>query len=362
VKSAVIAVPEERAEGTPAQCPTYPPDVTSLLGVLQHQWRHMPERIVCTRIVRQRKALSLQPLSVADLGVRAVRAATALQLAGARGGDRIILSLSDPHDFLVAFFSTLMAGASAVPLPTVVDSAPRSFAARVRSVCKGCRPAVAVVDGLRRFHETVGRLPPQLRLLEPADLEGTTGAPADIPEPSSSLPAFIQYTSGSTGEPKGVVITHGNILANCNAIRDATGYTRADRMVSWLPLHHDMGLVGGLLTSIYCAAETFIMPPLLFLARPVTWLEAISRCAASLTVAPTFAYSLCARKIPPKQLEGVDLSSLRLAYVGAEPIDPVTLAAFVERFSPYGLSPQPGRGHSSRGVSTARQSAAFRYS
>ena len=100
-------------------------------------------------------------------------------------------------------------------------------------------------------------------------------------------------------------------------------------MVSWLPLHHDMGLIGGLLTSIYCAAETCLMPPLTFLGRPVTWLEAITHCAATLTVAPTFAYSLCARKIPDKQLDGIDLSSLRLAYVGAEPIDAATSQAFV---------------------------------
>src|SRR5262249_11444395 len=127
--------------------------------------------------------------------------------------------------------------------------------------------------------------------------------------------------------------------ANCKAIRDATGYTRADRMVSWLPLHHDMGLVGGLLTSVYCAAETWLMPSMAFLARPVTWLDAITRFAATLTVAPTFAYNLCARKIPAARLRGLDLSSLRLAYVGAEPVDRATLLAFVDRFAPYGLSP-----------------------
>src|SRR5438093_7274704 len=110
-------------------------------------------------------------------------------------------------------------------------------------------------------------------------------------------------------------------------------------MVSWLPLHHDMGLGGGLLTSIYCAAETWLMPPTAFLARPVTWLEAITRFRATLTVRPTFAYALCARKIPAKQLSEIDLSSLRLAYVGAEPVDRATLDAFVARFAGHGLSP-----------------------
>ncbi|MGH7788017.1 MAG: AMP-binding protein, partial [Candidatus Binatia bacterium] len=174
------------------------------------------------------------------------------------------------------------------------------------------------------------------------------------------------YTSGSTGTPKGVVVTHGNIMNNCRAIRDATAYTRGDRMVSWLPLHHDMGLVGGLLTSMYCAAETFLMPPMAFLARPVTWLEAITRFAGTLTVAPTFAYSLCARKVPGKQLEGVDLSSLRLAYIGAEPIDPGSLEAFIERFVAYGLSrtamyPVYGLAEATLAVGFPRPGAPVRY-
>ena len=319
-------------------CPEYADGVESLLGVLRHQRDTMPERVVCHRIVPQRKALVAQPLTVAELVARAGSAAGALQAAGVGDGDRVIVSLSDPHDFLVAFFGSLMAGATAVPLPTAGEAgAPRSFAARVRAVGGDCAPAAAVVEDARRFVRVIGEVPSRMRLLEPSLLEN--GRPVGLRDCPASVPAFIQYTSGSTGAPKGVVVTHGNVLANCRAIRDATGYTRADRMVSWLPLHHDMGLVGGLLTSIYCAAETWLMPPIAFLARPVTWLEAITGFAASLTVAPTFAYGLCARKIPATQLEGIDLSSLRLAYIGAEPIDHGTVTAFVERYRSYGLSP-----------------------
>ena len=321
-------------------CPEYPEHVESLLGVLRYQHDHLPGRTVCRRIVRRRTALVSEPLTVEQLVDRATRAAAALQATGVRAGDRVILSLSDSHDFLVAFFGALICGAGAVPLPTVVEAgAPRSFAARVRAVCRDCAPSVAVVEGIERFEHIVGELPSGLILCEPSRLRAAVAEPVELREKPSSLPAFIQYTSGSTGAPKGVVVTHGNLLANCRAIRDATAYSRADRLVSWLPLHHDMGLVGGLLTSIYCAAETWLMPPMAFLGRPVTWLEAVTHCAATLTVAPTFAYSLCARKIPAKQLEGIDLSSLRLAYVGAEPIDLATLAAFIERFVAYGLSP-----------------------
>lgn len=327
--------------GASVGCPEYGAGTSSLLGVLRFQLEHMPGRVVCHRVVRQRSGFVSTPLSVAELVVRARRAAAAFVGLGVREGDRVVLSLSDPHDFLAGFFGALLAGASAVPLPTLAESgAPRSFAARVRGVCKDCGPSIAVAENAAQFEHPLGKLPAGLRVVEPTALQSATEDAASLDDRAASATAFIQYTSGSTGAPKGVVVTHGNIIANCRAIRDATAYTRADRMVSWLPLHHDMGLVGGLLTSIYCAAETCLMPPMSFVARPVSWLEAITHFEAKLTVAPTFAYSLCARKIPARQLEGIDLSSLRLAYVGAEPVDPATVDAFVERFSAYGLSPQ----------------------
>jgi acyl-CoA synthetase (AMP-forming)/AMP-acid ligase II len=321
-------------------CPEYPADAVTLLDVLAWQRTHEPERIACHRIVRTRHALGAEPLSADDLLARALPAAAKLAAAGVRPGDRVILSLADPHDFLVAFVATLAAGAAAVPLPTTGEAAPRSFAARVRAVCADCAPSAAVVEARQRFVGALGTAPAGVALLEPAELVGTPGMPTpDVTGHAASAPAFIQYTSGSTGAPKGVVVTHANLLANCRAIRDATAYTRADRMVSWLPLHHDMGLVGGLLTSLYCAAETWLMPPMTFLGRPVTWIEAISVFGATLTVAPTFAYSLCARRVPDKQLRGIDLSSLRLAYIGAEPIDPATVRAFTARYASRGLSP-----------------------
>ena len=319
-------------------CPDYPEDVRTLLDVLAYQCQQMPDRPICHRIVRRGRVLDAEPLTVHALGVRATAAATALRAAGIRDGDRVLVSLSDPHDFVVAFFASLIAGARAVPLPTTAEAgAPRSFAARVRGVTADCAPALAVVEDRERFARVVGTLPRHVTMVEPADLADGREPEVRLPRRAASAPAFIQYTSGSTGAPKGVVVTHGNVLANCRAIRDATAYSRADRMVSWLPLHHDMGFVGGLLTSIYCAAETWLLPPLVFLARPVTWLEAITAFCASLTVAPTFAYRLCARKIPAKQLARVDLSTLRLAYVGAEPVDRGTVQAFVDRFGPYGL-------------------------
>lgn len=322
-----------------SRSPDYPASIESLLGVLCWQRDRQPERVACHRIVRDRAGLRADPLSVAALLDRAAVAAASLRAAGAGAGDRIVLAISDPHDFLVAFTAVLILGAQAVPLPPVAEAgAPRSFATRLRSVVADCAPVVVIVEDAETLRRVLGTVPAGLRVLEPGDLAGAERLPID--DRPAATPAFIQYTSGSTGAPKGVVVTHGNLLANCRAIRDATGYTTADRMVSWLPLHHDMGLVGGLLTSLYCAAETWLMPPLAFLGRPVTWLEAIGAFRATLTVGPTFAYGLCARKLPERQLAGVDLSSLRLAYIGAEPIAPSIAQAFVARFAPYGLRPE----------------------
>jgi len=321
-------------------CPEYPADVATLVDVLAYQQVRMPVRPVCHGISRRRGGLEADALEVDQLVTLSLRAAARLRAAGVRDGDRVIVSLSDPLDFLVAFFGTLVAGAVAVPLPTAGElGAPRSFAARLRSVCADCGPTAAVVERIDAFERAMGSMPAATTLLEPPALVESGAAEAGaVSRGDGSTPAFIQYTSGSTGTPKGVVVTHGNVLANCRAIRDATGYRRSDRMVSWLPLHHDMGLIGGLLTSLYCAAETWLMPPMAFLTRPVSWLEAMSRFGATLTVAPTFAYGLAARKIPPRQLAGIDLSSLRLAYVGAEPVDRGTLEAFVHRFRSHGLS------------------------
>lgn len=340
-----------------ARCPDYSETIVSLLDLLRHQMERWPDRVVLNSIRQGRTGLEARPLSVAELVGRANQAAAVLRDCGVGSGDRVILSLSDPQDFTIAFFGALTAGAAAVPLPTVVEAgAPASFASRVRSVCADCDPKVAIVEGAKRYTDTVGDTGRTHRTLEPSQLSDAAPIEASSRSDGGST-AFIQYTSGSTGTPKGVVVTHANILANCRAIRDATEYRRDDRMVTWIPLHHDMGLIGGLLTSIYCAAPTWMMPPMTFLARPATWLQAMTEYRATLTVAPTFAYSLCARKLPDKQMAGVDLKSLRLAYIGAEPVDRATLEAFEGRLAPYGL--RSGVMYPVYGLAEATLAAAF---
>jgi 1-acyl-sn-glycerol-3-phosphate acyltransferase len=164
--------------------------------------------------------------------------------------------------------------------------------------------------------------------------QGTAGLPTKA-EPETT--ALLQYTSGSTGDPKGVVLSHANLLANIRAMGEAMEAGPADVFVSWLPLYHDMGLIGAWLGSLYFAAPLVVMSPLTFLVRPEQWLWAIHRHRATLSAAPNFAFELCLRKIEDSSIAGLDLSSLRMVANGSEAVSPATIRRFSERFAKFGF-------------------------
>src|SRR5581483_10209488 len=149
--------------------------------------------------------------------------------------------------------------------------------------------------------------------------------------------AFIQYTSGSTSLPKGVMVSHGNLLHNGQLIQRALQHTPESVYVCWAPLYHDMGLIGHVLQSLYIGAPCFLMSPVAFLQKPFRWLQAISRYRAHTSGAPNFAYDLCARKVTPEQCAALDLSCWKVAFNGAEPIRPETLERFTAAFETCGF-------------------------
>ena len=172
-------------------------------------------------------------------------------------------------------------------------------------------------------------------ILNPAELGGY-GKVTGVSRCAADL-ALLQYTSGSTGDPKGVMLSHANLVADIRAMGEAIRVTTADVFVSWLPLYHDMGLTGAWLSSLYFGLPVAVMPPTTFLVRPARWLWALHDQRGTLTAGPNFAFELCLRKIDDAELEGLDLSCVRMLFNGAEPVHGSTLEDFAARFARFGL-------------------------
>ncbi|MEU6582448.1 fatty acyl-AMP ligase [Nocardia sp. NPDC046763] len=264
--------------------------------------------------------------------------AMAVWLSRRPEADRPVLLLYPPGlEFLRAFLGCLYAGVIAVPAPVPHDA--RSMQ-RVAGIFADTGTGLVLTTGEFRDPLTTwareAGVPVSVAATDTAEL-GDPEAWA-LPEIDADTVAFLQYTSGSTSEPKGVVVTHRNLVHNAAATSAVLDATDTDDTVGWLPHFHDMGLIGMLLQPMYNGANLVFMSPMTFLKRPVTLLEAIHRYRAHATVAPNFAYDLIARRVSDAQLAGLDLSSLRAALVGAEPIRPRTLEAVIERLGPAGFA------------------------
>jgi fatty-acyl-CoA synthase len=269
----------------------------------------------------------------------AAAVAGGLRERGVRRGDTVALMLPTGLDFLRSFQGILAAGAIPVPIypPVRLD--------RLQEYAQ--RQAAILADAGVRMLVTMEKARPIAAMLRPAVptlAEVTTpaalaaeGASWAEPEGGGADPAFVQYTSGSTGRPKGVLLTHDNLLANVRAIAAGLRAQPTDVGASWLPLYHDMGLIGSWLFCMHQGIPLALLSPTSFLSRPERWLWTIHERGATLSAAPNFAYELCARRIPDAALEGLDLSSWRCALNGAEPVSPDTLERFARRFAPYGF-------------------------
>jgi acyl-CoA synthetase (AMP-forming)/AMP-acid ligase II len=172
-----------------------------------------------------------------------------------------------------------------------------------------------------------------------SDMAGPSGVDHGRIDVTSEDLAFLQYTSGSTSNPKGVIVSHANLADNLSRIRKDFGFSRSTCFVNWLPAYHDMGLIGGILEPLYAGCRTVLMSPQEFIQRPVRWLRLISKYKGTISGAPNFAYEACVARVPAKQMDGLDLSSWRVAFNGSEPIRAAVIEAFAGKFAPYGFDP-----------------------
>jgi fatty-acyl-CoA synthase len=277
--------------------------------------------------------------SFAEIRDASLRVARALRDAGLDRGDVAALVIPDSEQFLTSLLGASIAGlipASLYP-PASTNDLARYLGLTVTILNAAGARAVVTTRALAPAFEAARGACPQLRVvLCRDDLDAEPFEPDWAP--SLDDIAFIQFTSGSTSSPKGVALTHANLSANVDAFRGPSGVaaTAADVGVSWLPLNHDMGLVGMAIGSLYSATECVLLAPHVFVKRPVEWLRAITRYRGTISFAPNFAYDLCVRRV--KDLSGLDLSGWRIAGCGAEPIHPQTLAAFADKFAPVGFA------------------------
>jgi len=254
-------------------------------------------------------------------------------------GERALLIYPSGLDFIAAFYGCLYSGIVAVPVyPPSATRADRTLQ-RFHAIVQDAQPAVILTTSSlsSRVTSLVASSPELQNAPVFVTDELSSGEQWREPAISGNSLAFLQYTSGSTGTPKGVMVTHRNLLHNSAIIADVCQHPPHARLVTWLPLYHDLGLIGGIIQPLYAGFESTILSPTSFLQRPIRWLQAISRFKATMTGAPNFAYDLCVRKISPEQRETLDLSSWEVAANGAEPVRAETLEQFYNTFAPCGL-------------------------
>jgi fatty-acyl-CoA synthase len=265
----------------------------------------------------------------------------ALQALGLKRGDRVALILPQAEDFVLCFFGAIRAGIIPVPIyPPLGLGQLQGYLDNTRHIVgKSGARALVTTSQIKRLLGTVQAACPALE--EVVAVEGIRESLEALKPEKIKLDdvAFLQFTSGSTSRPKGVSITHDNLAHNIRCIMEMGLHAKGgeDVGVSWLPLYHDMGLIGFVLAPVMHQVSCVFLPPLLFLKRPATWFQAITRHKGTIAYAPNFAYALSVKRIRDKDLEGVDLSSWRVAGCGAEPIRPETLEAFSDAFAKVGF-------------------------
>jgi acyl carrier protein len=319
-----------QAEGVRA-----PDQAQTLVEALEYHVERQPERLT----VFLYQDHTEHRVTYKGLWEGAMRYAARLAQQGVGPGQTVAIMLPTSPEYLFCFYGVLLVGGIPVPLyPPARLATIEDHMTRHVGVLKSAGASVMVtIPEAKALAWLLRAQVESLRaVLVPDDF--SESAPSFVPvRGRGGHIAFLQYTSGSTGNPKGVVLTHANLLANVRAMAKAARATTEDVFVSWLPLYHDMGLIGGCFASMYCGFPVVLMSPIAFLSRPSSWLRAIHRHRGTISGGPNFSYELCLRRIQEHDVEGLDLSSWRFAFNGAEPVSPDTLTAFAEKFSKWNL-------------------------
>jgi len=310
-------------------------DMHTLVDLLRTRTDQQADRLAY-RFIQDSKA-DVATITYGELDRRARAIGAWLESFGATG-ERALLLYPPGLDYVASFFGCLYAGVIAVPAypPRLNRPVPR-----IQSIVADSQASFALTTStiLHNIEQRFEHAPDlgALRWLDTDRVPGGLEADWHQPEITSETLAFLQYTSGSTSQPKGVMLSHGNLMHNLKAIKHGFQIDSSASGVFWLPSYHDMGLIGGILEPMYVSGPSTLMSPVSFLQRPVRWLEAISRYRGTISGAPNFAYDLCVDKVTPEQMEELDLSSWRLAFCGAEPIRPETLERFARTFESCGF-------------------------
>jgi 1-acyl-sn-glycerol-3-phosphate acyltransferase len=285
---------------------------------------------------------TVEEIRYAALHAGAIAVAAGLQERGLQRGQTVAIMLPTSLDFFYSFYGILLAGGIPVPIyPPTRLSQLEDHIRRQASILDNARVSTLVtVPEAQRLARLLSAQVEGLHSVVTVQELSKGGDAYAQPALQPDDVAFLQYTSGSTGTPKGVILTHANLLANIRAMGQVAHTTSKEVFVSWLPLYHDMGLIGACLGSLYYACPLVLMSPLTFLARPQRWLWAIHDHRGTISAAPNFAYELCLRRIDDRDIDGLDLSSWQMALNGAEPISPETVTRFCERFGKYGFRPE----------------------
>lgn len=307
----------------------------SLVEILRRRADSDPDKRAYTYLERGEE--ERQALTYAELDMRARAVGVWLQKAGFKG-ERALLLFQPGIDFVTAFFGCLYAGTVAVPA-----NLPRwnRKLLRLHSIVQDARPGVTLTtsDLLPKIQSAFAEAPQlgPMAWLAVDELVRDLSGDAREPEAGGQDLAFVQYTSGSTSAPKGVMVSHENILHNCSYLDYIAENDEESVAATWLPHFHDMGLIDGILQPLYRGYPCYMMSPLAFLQKPIRWLNAITRYKVTNSGGPNFAFDLCARKVTPEQKDSLDLGSWRMAYNGAEPVRRRTLEEFAAAFAPCGF-------------------------